>query len=78
MKPWLAKMWYALVNDEMAVKRWVRILFAGFGLGGVGAVQYAPEAWRLWLFLAAGLAGCVAAGINLGDKNPPTGPEAKP
>jgi hypothetical protein len=76
MNKLLRRTWNAALNDEMAARRWLRILLVGFGIGGVGALPYAPERWRLWLFLAAGLAGCVGAGINLGDKNqpPPPGP----
>ena len=74
MRPLLRKAWKALVNDEMAARRWARGLLIGFGVSGVGAVPYAPEGWRLYLVLGAGLAGCIGALINLGQKNP--SPEA--
>lgn len=70
MKKLLKKAWHALVTDEMAARRWARILLVGFGVSGVGAVPYAAEKWRLWLFLAASLAGCIGAAINLGQPNP--------
>lgn len=70
MRPLFVKAWKALVEDELAARRWARGLLIGFGVSGVGAVPYAPEGWRLYLVLGAGLAGCIGALINLGEKNP--------
>ena len=72
MRPLLRQAWNSLVNDEMAARRWLRGLLIGFGVSGAGAVPYAPERWRFYLLLGAGLAGCAGALINLGEKNPPT------
>jgi hypothetical protein len=76
MRDMLRNALHALWYDEMAARRWCRGLLVGFGVGGVGAVPYAPERWRLWLFLAAGLAACVGGLISVGQQNPkpPTPP----
>lgn len=78
MRPWFKSVVNALWNDEMAARRWTRGLLVGFGVAGAGAVQYAPERFRFYLFLGAGLAACVGGLINLGDKNPPASPPAAP
>lgn len=70
MKPLFKKIAHSLWHDEMAARRWARGLLVGFGVTGAGAVQLAPERWRLPLFLVAGLVGCVGGLISVGEPNP--------
>jgi hypothetical protein len=76
MIPMIHDAWNALVHDEMAARRWIRGLLVGFGVGGAGAVGYAPEKWRFWLYLAAGLSACVGGLISIGQQNEPKTPAA--
>lgn len=82
MIPLFKKFWNALLNDEMAVKRWLRAgLMAVAGSGMMWADQLAEiiGAPVKGLKVVAVICGALSVAINLGDKNKPEGESnAKP
>ncbi len=81
MKPLIEKLLYALLNDEVAVRRWLRaglmaVAGSGFGFANeIATVINAPEMVQK-IKMAAIFCGFISVAINLGDKNPPA--EDKP
>jgi hypothetical protein len=84
MIPFLRRIAYALLWDELAARRWVRGLLLGGGATLVGAAPMMAEDWRVPAMIAGGLLTCVGGLVSVGDPNPKPAepaaaePEAKP
>ena len=73
MIPFFKKFFDALMNDELAFRRWMRaLLMAVAGSGMMWADQLAEiiAAPVKWLKVTAVICGAIAVAINLGEKNP--------
>jgi hypothetical protein len=90
MIPLLRKLWNALLNDEVAVRRYLRATLMALATGGVGfADQIAAQIGPAWppaelgalvmkIKIIALVSGFISVMINLGDKNPQKTEEPKP
>ncbi len=75
MIPLIKKLWEALLHDEMAVRRWLRVVIMTIGGSGlsyadqISAAIGAPGAVKVIKVLSVICMG-LSVMINLGEKNP--------
>lgn len=83
MVPLLKKLFTAILNDEVMMRRWLRAWLMAFATGGMGfadqlsAVTGGKVSVTAVRVLAT-ISGFIAVAINLGEKNAPKEEPSKP